>query len=102
MSEQTKAAVELSIAQARNLKTSWKSIDEVRAEEGLDPLADGEGSVVLGIEKVQQAVQQGPGSVQAGINAFSASPGADETLWNRFVSWLRGGKNVEDSKSSSG
>ena len=47
MVEQTKASVELQQAQARDLKTKWSTIDEIRAEEGKDPLPDKAGEVIL-------------------------------------------------------
>jgi hypothetical protein len=39
------------LAQARNLKTAWKTVDEIRAEEDLPPLPNGEGNVVLGLKQ---------------------------------------------------
>jgi phage-related protein (TIGR01555 family) len=87
MSEQTKASVELQQAQARNLKTGWMTLDEVRGEQDLEALPNDAGKVVLGLKKLEQQ----PGG-SFGQSSVSASPGADETLWNRFVSWLRGGK----------
>jgi hypothetical protein len=47
ISDQTAAEIELKKAQARKLQLSWKSVDEVRADEGLDPLPDGNGQVIL-------------------------------------------------------
>jgi hypothetical protein len=91
LTEQGKAAIKLQLAQAHNFESGWKTVDELRAEEKLDPLPDGAGKVVLGLKKTEQQ--------PFGQSSVSASPGADETLWNRFVSWLRGGKNIEDSKS---
>jgi len=51
LSEKDKAAVDLQKAQALDLKTSWLTVDEIRAEEGKDPLPDGAGAVVLGLKK---------------------------------------------------
>jgi hypothetical protein len=64
LSESSNASIELQLAQARNLKTSWKTVDEIRAEEDLEPLPSGAGAVVLGLNK----------SVQP--SAFEASPAA--------------------------
>ena len=51
--EQTKAQVELQLAQARSLKSSWLTVDELRKMEGAEPLADGEGTVVLGLKRLE-------------------------------------------------
>lgn len=48
ISDQSAAEIELKKAQARKLQLSWKSVDEVRADEGLDPLPKGAGQTVLG------------------------------------------------------
>ncbi len=64
LSEVSKASIELQLAQARNLKTSWKTVDEIRAEEDLEPLPDGAGAVVLGLSKSAQ------------LPSFEASPAA--------------------------
>jgi hypothetical protein len=54
LTETQKANVELGLAQARDLKTSWMTVDEIRAEQGLKPLPDGAGKVVLGLKKAEQ------------------------------------------------
>lgn len=54
ISEKDKALVELNLAQAREKKTSWMTIDEIRAEQELQPLPDGAGKVVLGVKRVEQ------------------------------------------------
>jgi len=51
LSEKDKASIELQQAQARNLKTGWMSVDEVRGEQGLGVLPNGAGQVVLGLQK---------------------------------------------------
>jgi hypothetical protein len=51
LTESAKAAIEAQLAQARNLKTAWKTVDEIRAEEDLPPLPNGEGNVVLGLKQ---------------------------------------------------
>jgi hypothetical protein len=54
LSEKEKALVELNLAQAREKKTGWMTIDEVRAEQGLQPLPDGAGKVVLDVKRAEQ------------------------------------------------
>jgi hypothetical protein len=54
VSEKDKAVVELNLAQAREKKSAWMTIDEIRAEEGLKELPDGAGKVVLGIKRAEQ------------------------------------------------
>jgi hypothetical protein len=82
LSEKDKAAVELQLAQSRNFKTAWMTVDEIRAEQKLTPLPNGAGQVVLGVKKAEQ-------------QPFGASPGGvsvsadDIGLVKRFVSWLR-------------
>jgi phage-related protein (TIGR01555 family) len=91
LSEKDKATVELQLAQARNFKTSWMTIDEIRAEQGLGALGSDAGKVVLGVKKTeQQPFGQPPGASPA------TSAQADESRFERFVSWLRGKKH-EDS-----
>jgi len=92
LNEKDKAAVELNLAMAREKKLGWMTVDEVRAEEHLQALPKGAGQVVLGIKKAeQQPLGQAPGaSAQAG-------PAADESRFERFVSWLRG-KKVENDQ----
>jgi len=93
MSEQTKASVELQQAQARNLKTGWMTVDEVRAEEGLTELDNGAGKVVLGLKKAEQ---QPGGSFGQGASVVSS---ADMSLFARFISRLRRKKKSENNKS---
>jgi hypothetical protein len=82
LSEKDKAAVELEKAQARNLKTGWLTVDEIRGEEGKKPLPNGAGAVVLGLKKAEsQPFGQSPGAVSVS--------GDEVGLWERFVSWLR-------------
>jgi hypothetical protein len=52
LSGTSKAAIELQQAQARNLRSNWCTVNELRAEEGKDPLPNGEGNVVLGLVKL--------------------------------------------------
>jgi phage-related protein (TIGR01555 family) len=95
LSEKDKAAVELQLAQARNLKTSWMTVDEIRAEEGKDALPDGSGNVVLGLKKAES-------------QPFGASPGGvsvsadDVGFVKKFVSWLRRKKKDADSQNQQG
>jgi len=83
LTESQKAAVELQLAQARNLKTGWKTLDEIRVEEHLEPLPSGAGSVVLGLKKAESP----PG--QAG----------DEMFLRRIVSRLWRKKKIENNSS---
>jgi hypothetical protein len=88
LTESQKAAVQLQLAQARNFKTAWMTVDEIRAEQGLQPLPNSAGQVVLGVKKAeQQPFQQGPGAVSQG----------DMSLLARFVSKLRRKKDENDS-----
>ncbi len=89
MSELNKAAVELQQAQARNLKTNWKTIDEIRAEESLLELENGAGKVVLGLEK----------SKQQPFSGGAAADAADLKGVAKLFSWLRRKKKSEDHKS---
>jgi hypothetical protein len=86
LSETAKATIMLQEAQARDLKTGWMTVDEIRAEQDLGPLPNGAGNVVLGLKKAEG-------------QPFGASPGADseesdEGLFSRFKSWLRGKKDA--------
>ena len=47
LSDQTIAELNLKQAQARKLQLSWMTINEVRADQGLDPLPDGAGQVFV-------------------------------------------------------
>jgi hypothetical protein len=96
LSEKDKAAVDLSRAQERNLKSGWMTVDEIRAEQGLAALPDGKGTVVLGLEKAS-GQQQVPGQVQTGPGQVSGmNSQADMNLWEKFVSWLRRKKDAND------
>jgi hypothetical protein len=79
LNEKDKASVELQNAQARNLKTGWMTVDEIRAEEGLDELPDGSGKVVLGLKNSD--------SQPFGQSEASADE-ADMNRLERFFSWL--------------
>jgi len=92
LTESQKAAIQLQLAQARNFKTSWMTVDEIRAEQGLLPLPNSAGQVVLGVKKAeQQPFQQGPGAVSQG----------DMSLLARFISRLRRKKDENDSNKQS-
>jgi phage-related protein (TIGR01555 family) len=89
MSEQTKASVELQQAQARDLKTNWMTVDELRAEQELQELPEGVGKVVLGLEKAKaQPFGQGAAADSADVGPFT---------W--IVSRLRRKKKSENDKS---
>src|SRR3990170_5609358 len=73
LSEVEKAQIELNLAQAREKMLSWMTVDEVRAEQGLQPLPNGAGQIVLGVERLkQQLLGQVPGS------------GVDSGFWSRL------------------
>ncbi|MDH5390749.1 MAG: DUF1073 domain-containing protein, partial [Candidatus Bathyarchaeota archaeon] len=59
LNERDKAAAEFDHARTRVLETNYMTVDEVRAKDGLDPLPDGRGNVVLGISKLQTATELG-------------------------------------------
>ena len=63
LSESAKADIELKQAQALSLKSGWCTVNELRIEEGRDPLKGPEGDVVLGLKNARQAV---PGAVPGG------------------------------------
>jgi hypothetical protein len=50
LNEKDKAAVMLQEAQARDYRSNWCTVDELRAEEGKLPLPEGAGKVVLGLK----------------------------------------------------
>jgi hypothetical protein len=91
LSEKDQAAVDLQLAQARNLKTGWMTLDEIRAEEGLNPLPDGSGNVVLGLKKAESQ----PLGQSSGVVSVS---GEDVGLAKKLVSWLRRKKNGVEKK----
>jgi hypothetical protein len=85
LSEKDKAAVELQQAQARNLKTGWMSVDEVRAEQGLGGLPDGAGQVVLGLQKT---------TPQAPLPSSNSEVDMDEGLLKNLLKRLRRTKDA--------
>ena len=91
LSEVEKAQIALNYAQAREKMLSWMTVDEVRAEQGLQPLPNGAGQIVLGVERLKQ--QQLLGQVPAAA--------ADSGLWSRLRKLIHGygGKNLEDDSS---
>jgi phage-related protein (TIGR01555 family) len=103
MSELNKAEVDVKEAQARSFRSNWLSVDELRSEEDLSELPDGQGKVVLGLERLKQG--GGPGGSQAGVPRSQPplpqvdAAAAEEGLFARFLSWLRGKNKNEDDKS---
>ena len=93
LSEVEKAQIELNYAQAREKMLSWMTVDEVRAEQGLQPLPNGAGQIVPGVERLkqQQLLGQVPGAA------------ADSGFWGRLRKVIHGngGKNLEDNTHSS-
>jgi hypothetical protein len=75
LTESAKAAIELQLAQARNLKCNWKTVDEVRAEEDLPPLPNGEGNFVLGFQNSRSRQGQVPSKLASAATAEADSGG---------------------------
>jgi hypothetical protein len=72
LSEKDRASVRLQEAQARNLETNWKTVDEIRAEEELEALPDKAGEVVLGLGKQSLEPQAQPEAVsEADASGFA-------------------------------
>jgi len=55
LSDQTIADIKLKEAQAHKLQLEWMTIDEVRADEELDPLPEGVGEIVVGLSRQLRA-----------------------------------------------
>lgn len=91
LTEAQKAAIKLNMATAREKETNWKTIDEIRAEDGLPALPDGAGKVILGVKRSEQQ----PFSRAPGTESVTAS---DMNFVKKFVSKLRRHKNA-DSKN---
>jgi hypothetical protein len=75
LTESAKAAIELQLAQARNLKCNWKTVDEVRAEEDLPSLPNGEGNFVLGFQNSRSRQGQVPSKLASAATAEADSGG---------------------------
>jgi len=90
LSEKDKAAVELQKAEALALKTSWLTVDEIRAEEGKDALPNGAGNVVLGVKKAES---QPFGASPSGVSVSADDVGRVK----RFVSWLLRRKKQDEN-----
>jgi hypothetical protein len=72
LSEKDRASVRLQEAQARNLETNWKTVDEIRAEEELEALPDKAGEVVLGLGKqAPKGLAEGELSSEADASGFA-------------------------------
>lgn len=96
LSEKDKALVELNLAQAREKKVGWMTVDEVRAEQGLKELPDGAGKVVLGIKKSEQA----PSSLSTGLASDTIALADDADWYVVKVTHEPGtGKRLEKPKS---
>jgi len=93
MNEKDKADVELRLAQARSWATDWKTVDELRAEEGLDPLPDAtEGKTVLGLAGLRQKTQTGMSKQIDVLPSPSAPAGADsaeDNPWQGVVARIK-------------
>jgi len=107
LTEKDKAAIKLQLAQVHNLESAWKTVDELRAEEKLNPLPNGAGNVVLGIKKAES---QPFGASPSGDSASQHEPDEEsedlmtdeEGLFSRFISWLRRKKHDQNVQDKSG
>jgi len=88
LSDQTKADIALKEAQARSLQLKWMTIDEVRADQKLDPLPGGAGQFVIGVPQVPEDDDEQPEEDQL-------DDVENEGLLKRFGSFLRREKKVE-------
>ena len=88
LSEPTKADILLKEAQARNLQLGWMMVDEVRADQGLEPLPDGAGKIVVGLPHLPDDGQPEDGEEQL-------QDGGNAGLLERLNSFLRREKKVE-------
>jgi len=88
LSDQTMADILLKEAQARNLMMGWMTVDEVRANHGLEPLPDGTGKVVPGLSQDSKS-----GPPEDGDEQLQDEENAG--LLKRFNSFLRREKKVE-------
>jgi hypothetical protein len=95
LTETAKAAILLQEAEARNLKLSWCTIDEIRAEEGKQPLPSGEGNKVLGLAKQKEQEQM----KTAAVLPSSRAAGDEAKFLDRLVLRFRR-KKGESSKNS--
>ncbi len=83
--EKDKASIELQQAQARNLKTSWMSVDEIRSEQGLKALPNNEGLVILGLQ--ESNAQNSPPPPSSGVDS-------EEGLLRNFLRKIRRAKDT--------
>lgn len=100
MNEKDKADVELRLAQARSWATDWKTVDEIRGEEGLPPMPNSEdGKKVLGLEGLRQKQEYGL-TKSVNVSPSPAMPAGDSAgILDRIVFRFRG-KKREGSKDS--
>jgi len=79
LSDQTVSEIELRDAQTRKLKLEWMTVDEVRDEQGLDPLPDGAGQVVPGLLRLSgQSEQQRDAGLLKKLGSFFRRKKEDE------------------------
>ena len=88
LSDQTRADILLKEAQARNLQLKWMTVDEVRADQGLEPLPDGAGKTMVGLPQLPDDCQPESGEEQL-------QEGGNAGLLERLNSFLRREKKVE-------
>jgi len=88
LSEPTKADILLKEAQARNLQLKWMTVDEVRADQGLEPLPDGAGKTMVELPQLPDEGQPESGEEQL-------QDGGNAGLLKKLNSFLRREKKVE-------
>ncbi len=103
LTETAKADLDLKKAQALNLKSNWSTIDELRLEEGKDPLPNGEGNIILGLQKQQQSreptQEQNQNKQESSASTSESEAEADSGnlgAFNRLTKWIRHQVNRND------
>ena len=88
LSDQTVADIALKEAQARSLQLKWMIVDEVRKDQGLDPLPEDAGQVVLGLPRQPDSLEsEQPESDEGQLDSVG--------LVKKFCSFLRREKKDE-------
>jgi len=96
LSDQTKADIALKEAQARSLQLKWMTVDEVRVDQGLDPLPEDAGKVILGLPIDEIRADQGLDPLpELSEDEKQLEDVENEGLLKRFSSFLRREKKVE-------
>jgi len=77
LSDQTVSEIELRDAQTRKLKLEWMTVDEVRDEQGLEPLPES-GDVVPGLLRLAKSEQQQEAGLLKKLGSFLRGKKEDE------------------------